>query len=413
MNPLLLSGFGTSINVDKRRLVINNNLKEERIELYPHQVDYDSIIIDGHTGNISFEAIRWLTKHDIPIIMLNWNGNLLATVNPKEPSSGKLRINQYAKYLDDKARYDIALKMVKEKVSKSLSLLSQLSKYYEEIDLSKVEEAFADEYTNYLVSSKKATSDKYNFNKLLTYEGKIAIIYWDYLLKVFNKLYPGFNFKGRRNKSYSWNMNASDEINALLNYGYAILESQVRKCINSVGLDPCVGYLHEPTHSKTPLVYDLQEIYRWIIDLSVLQLLELKKLKKSDFTVTENYNIRLKEHTAKMLIERIKINFNSKAKYKKKNYAYDTLLQDNVQLLANFIQDKTTEFKFDIPNIEIMRDDDVEMRDFLVNMTREQRKQLGINKSTLWYMRKNLREGKKINIYDKVKAKLRRPEEIG
>jgi CRISPR-associated protein Cas1 len=40
-------------------------------------------------------------------------------------------------------------------------------------------------------------------------------------------------------------MNASDEINALLNYGYAVLESMIRKTINSIGLDPSIGYLHE------------------------------------------------------------------------------------------------------------------------------------------------------------------------
>jgi CRISPR-associated protein Cas1 len=39
--------------------------------------------------------------------------------------------------------------------------------------------------------------------------------------------------------------------------------------------------------AKTPLVYDIQELFRWIVDLSVLQMREGKKLKKSDFIVTE------------------------------------------------------------------------------------------------------------------------------
>lgn len=88
----------------------------------------------------------------------------------------------------------------------------------------------------------------------MMYEGRIATFYWDCLAKVFNKLYPAFNFKSRKNKSYSWNMNASDEVNALLNYGYAILESEVRKDINAVGLDPAIGFLHELDESKEPLV---------------------------------------------------------------------------------------------------------------------------------------------------------------
>jgi hypothetical protein len=33
---------------------------------------------------------------------------------------------------------------------------------------------------------------------------------------------------------------------------------------------------------KTPLVYDIQELFRWLVDLSVLLLLEEKKLKKYD-----------------------------------------------------------------------------------------------------------------------------------
>lgn len=45
-------------------------------------------------------------------------------------------------------------------------------------------------------------------------------------------------------------MNASDEINALLNYGYAILESEIRRDINAVGLDPTIGFLHELAQSK-------------------------------------------------------------------------------------------------------------------------------------------------------------------
>jgi len=101
MNPLLISGFGTSINVEKRKLIILNKLKKEKIEFYPHKIDHDSIIIDGHTGNISFEAMRWTVKHGINLSLLNWNGNLLSVTLPEEPKSGGLKIKQYQKYLDD------------------------------------------------------------------------------------------------------------------------------------------------------------------------------------------------------------------------------------------------------------------------------------------------------------------------
>lgn len=58
LNPLLITGFGTSINVDKRKLIITNKLKGTKLEFFPHKINHDGIIIDGHTGNITFEAMR-------------------------------------------------------------------------------------------------------------------------------------------------------------------------------------------------------------------------------------------------------------------------------------------------------------------------------------------------------------------
>ena len=79
---------------------------------------------------------------------------------------------------------------------------------------------------------------------IMMHDGRIASAYWSELSKVFNKLYPEYHFGTRKNKSYSWNINALDKINALLNYSYALLESAMRKQINAIGLDPTTGFLH-------------------------------------------------------------------------------------------------------------------------------------------------------------------------
>jgi len=236
LNPIL-SGFGISIYVEKRRLVIDNRLKKERLEFYPHQIDHDSIIVDGHSGNVTFEAIRWLMKHNISLTMLNWNGELLSMTLPKEPKSGKLRISQYRKYVDDKTRFLIASEIVKQKVELTKHLLLELARYYEEVDTSEVGRAFASEGHN-------ASTNAKSINNLLNYEGRIATFYWSVLARIFNKLYPEFHFVKRGGKAYTWNMNAPDQINALLNYGYSILESEVRRAINAVGLDPAIGFLY-------------------------------------------------------------------------------------------------------------------------------------------------------------------------
>ena len=82
-----------------------------------------------------------------------------------------------------------------------------------------------------------------------------------------------------------------------------------------------IGYLDEIAPSKHPLVYDLQELFRYVIDYSVIELLETK-LKKSDFIVTENYHVRLRPKTAKLLIENIKDNFNKRYEFKGSSILY-------------------------------------------------------------------------------------------
>ena len=489
MKSLLLSGFGIIISVDGRKLIINKRQDNEKIAFHPHQIAYDNVIIDGNYGSISFEALRWLSKHGITLSLLNWNGNLLSVTLPKEPISGRLKMKQYEAYMDEIKRYRIAEEIILTKINKSRELLTMLSNYYKELDKEEINKIFSRESENLMrkenkteynnnktenpenkteadnvigflkqnkteqnnektenninktesYNSKQMTklkenriktdknreilrnfnkitlSDNENFknyntinlkkelNLIMTFEGRIADYYWKELSKIFNELYPEFNFKSRKNKSYSWNMNASDYVNALLNYGYAILESVIRKYINVIGLDPNIGFLHEINDSKTPLVYDLQELYRWLIDLSVIQLLEDKKIKKSDFIVTENYNIRLRERGICYLLEKITLNLNKRAEYKGKFHTFDNILLDNVRKLGDFIEKGKTELKFDIPDIKINRTDNVELRNQIMEITPEERNKLGINKSTLWYRQKAIKEGKGIKIYNKFK----------
>ena len=392
MNPLLISGYGISITVNRACLTITNApSKTENYEFRPHKIPHDSLILDGHYGSISLEALYWLSKHDVSISLINWNGNMLYTAMPKETNNAELKIKQYEHYLDSKKRLYIANQIVKQKVKSSIVLLKQLSNFYD-IDFKTIDR----ETERY---------DSVSINDTMMYEGRIASAYWYCLSRIFNDLAPDFRFETRKNLSYSWNMNASDEINALLNYGYAILESMIRKTINSIGLDPSIGYLHEIAPSKHPLVYDLQELFRYVIDYSVIELLETK-LKKSDFIVTENYHIRLKPKTARLLIEKIKENFNKRYEFRGKRYTLDNILYENVRILSNYISSKSKTLNFNIPEIRFDRVDDKELRSKIMSINPEERKQLKINKSTLWYQQKKIKEGKEIKVYSKTRGKI-------
>ena len=160
------------------------------------------------------------------------------------------------------------------------------------------------------------------------------------------------------------------------------------------------------SNSRASLVYDVQELYRWLVDLSVIQLLEEKRLKKTDFIITENYNIRLRESAAKALIEKIRFNFNTTALYNGKYFTYQNILYENIRLLANYIIGKSNKLQFNIPLFNIKREDSADIREKLLSLTPADRKKLGINKSTLWYMQKHVKEGKRIKIYNKTIKRL-------
>ena len=213
-------------------------------------------------------------------------------------------------------------KMIKQQLS---ILINELSKFYD-IDLTTIDK-----------ESQRIDYD--NINGLMMYEGRIASAYWTELSKIFNQLASDFNFQSRKNLSYSWNMNASDPVNAILNYGYALLESMVRKDINAIGLDVSIGYLHEMAPSKHPLVYDLQELFRYVVDYSVIELLE-SKMKKSDFITTENYHIRLRPDTARLLIEKIMNNFNRRYSFNNKQHTFENIMFENVRILGKYLSRK-------------------------------------------------------------------------
>jgi len=70
----------------------------------------------------------------------------------------------------------------------------------------------------------------------------------------------------------------------MLNYGYSLLEAECLRAINSVGLDAHVGFLHEMAAGKYSLAYDFQELFRFIVDLTVINLIEFDRMDKNGST---------------------------------------------------------------------------------------------------------------------------------
>ena len=89
----------------------------------------------------------------------------------------------------------------------------------------------------------------------------------------------------------------------MLNYAYAVLESQVRIATVSQGLDPTIGYLHSCRPGRVALVYDLMEPLRPQVDRLVLGFLRSHTFTPSDFHLNKSGVCRLHPQLAKLIAQ--------------------------------------------------------------------------------------------------------------
>jgi len=77
----------------------------------------------------------------------------------------------------------------------------------------------------------------------------------------------------------------TDPINSLLSFAYGLLRVQVTAAVHVAGLDPYVGYLHEPIRGQPALVLDLMEEFRPLVaDNLVLAVVNNREIHRDDFT---------------------------------------------------------------------------------------------------------------------------------
>lgn len=98
------------------------------------------------------------------------------------------------------------------------------------------------------------------------------------------------------------NRNASHPVNAMLNYAYAVLESQVRIRAVAAGLDPKIGYLHKGRPDRDALIFDLMEPLRPIVDRRVLLFIQSNIFEPNDFTIRPDGVCRLHPELAATVV---------------------------------------------------------------------------------------------------------------
>lgn len=126
-------------------------------------------------------------------------------------------------------------------------------------------------------------------------EGSAAQLYFGAFAPLV--LNPEFTFSGRSKRP------PRDAINALLSFFYTLLSHDVRSALESVGLDPYVGFLHTDRPGRASLALDLMEELRsYIVDRFVLSVINKRQISSTDFLVQGEGGIILREEARKKLL---------------------------------------------------------------------------------------------------------------
>ena len=130
--------------------------------------------------------------------------------------------------------------------------------------------------------------------KLRGIEGEAARSYYGVFGDLVLNDEPEFSFNGRSRRP------PLDRVNALLSFLYSLLVHDCRSALESVGLDPAVGFLHRERPGRPSLALDLMEELRPVLaDRLALSLINRRQLSARDFDMAVSGAVKLREGARK------------------------------------------------------------------------------------------------------------------
>lgn len=94
-----------------------------------------------------------------------------------------------------------------------------------------------------------------------------------------------------------------DNFNSMLSFLYTLLVHDVQAALETVGLDPQVGFLHRDRSGRAGLALDLMEELRpYMVDRLVLALVNRRQVSADQFEEDESGGIRMSPDTRKTVI---------------------------------------------------------------------------------------------------------------
>jgi CRISPR-associated protein Cas1 len=243
-------------------------LEGETLTRHPLE-QIQSIYIYGAI-QISTQAVQGCLERSIPIAYFSPAGRFLGMTSGLPTSGTDARQGQYRIFAEPGIRAKLAASILTAKIHNQRVLLMRNG------DAPKT-------VLDRLASLRdQAAGGDYTLESLRGIEGSAAALYFEHfgtMLK--GTAFENFDFHGRNRRP------PKDPVNALLSQGYSILAKELTGMCHAVGLDPFLGFLHQPRYGRPALALDLMEEFRPLLADSVaISVLNRRELDVGDFIRT-------------------------------------------------------------------------------------------------------------------------------
>ena len=289
LNTLYVTTQGAWVARDGQTVVVRVE-HEDRLRLPIHTLS--SLVCFGNVA-VTPPAMSLCAESGVAISFLTEHGHFLARVQGPVSGNVLLRREQYRRADDPAASAAIARAVVIGKVANSRAVLLRAAR----------ERGDSPESTQMLAAAARLGQalrdlpDADSVDRVRGLEGDAARAYFgafDHLIEVAK---DGFFFRERSRRP------PLDNMNALLSFLYTLLVHDARAALETVGLDPAVGFLHRDRPGRPGLALDLMEEMRPLLgERLALTLVNRQQVKPEGFQKTESGAVTMDDATRKTVL---------------------------------------------------------------------------------------------------------------
>lgn len=256
-------------------------------------INLESIVCFNRMGASPY-LMEMCAKHHIGMCFLTPEGYFLARVVGEVNGNVLLRRTQY-RVADDKEK-SLALSriFIAGKILNSRKILDRFRRDHS--NLIKDEGNFA-KVVSLIDTDRKNALQAVSFDELRGLEGDAANAYFSLFGKMITTGDEAFSFHGRNRRP------PKDRVNCMLSFTYTLLAHEVQSALDTVGLDPYVGFMHTDRPGRASLALDMMEELRgFLADRLVLSLINRRQVSANDFVSNSEDSILMNDSCKKTII---------------------------------------------------------------------------------------------------------------